>query len=117
MASSWIRWSSVLAYCALIFYLSSYPSGSFPEPFPGWHLDKVVHAAEYGILSLLIGWAMGVRDKKRVALVAIVLASLYSVTDEFHQSFVPGREPSMADWLAGTAGAALVQLGRIVARA
>ncbi len=27
----------------------------------------------------------------KLALVAVALASLYAVTDEFHQSFVPGR--------------------------
>lgn len=42
-----------------------------------------------------------------VALAAVVLASLYGVTDEFHQSFVPGRMPDPADWLTDTCGAAL----------
>ena len=117
MPASLIRWSSVVGYCALIFYLSSYPSESFPALLPGWHLDKVVHAVEFGLLSLLIAWALGVKDKRRAALTAIVLASLYSVSDEFHQYFVPGRDPSLGDWLASTAGASVVQLWRIVARA
>lgn len=38
---------------------------------------------------------------------AIVLASLYAVTDEFHQSFVPGRMCDPADWLTDTLGAML----------
>ena len=39
--------------------------------------------------------------------VAVVLASLYAVTDEFHQSFVPGRMCDPADWLTDTLGAML----------
>lgn len=41
------------------------------------------------------------------ALVAIAFASLYAVTDEFHQSFVPGRMCDPADWLTDTLGATL----------
>ncbi|MDR0991105.1 MAG: VanZ family protein [Propionibacteriaceae bacterium] len=36
---------------------------------------------------------------------AVVLASLYGVTDEFHQSFVPGRSPDPKDWMVDTIGA------------
>lgn len=43
----------------------------------------------------------------KLALVVIALASLYAVTDEFHQSFVPGRVCDPADWLTDTLGAAL----------
>jgi VanZ family protein len=38
---------------------------------------------------------------------AILLASLYGVSDEVHQAFVPFRESSWLDWLADTVGAAL----------
>jgi VanZ family protein len=40
-------------------------------------------------------------------LLALSLASLYGATDEFHQSFVPGRSADVLDWLADTLGAAL----------
>ena len=40
----------------------------------------------------------------KLALVAVALASLYAVTDEFHQSFVPGRMCDPADWLTDTLG-------------
>ena len=40
-------------------------------------------------------------------LLAIVVASAYGVTDEFHQLFVPGRACDPVDWMVDTAGAAL----------
>lgn len=38
---------------------------------------------------------------------AVALASLYGVTDELHQLFVPGRMCDPADWLTDTLGATL----------
>ncbi len=42
----------------------------------------------------------------RVVLLAVLCASLYGVTDELHQYFVPGRACDPADWLVDTCGAA-----------
>ena len=74
-------------------------------------VNVAAHFTEYlvfgGLLVLAarrtwpaLGWG-------KLALVAIALASLYAVTDEFHQSFVPGRVCDPADWLTDTLGAAL----------
>ncbi len=38
---------------------------------------------------------------------AIFIASLYGITDEFHQSFTPGRSVELVDWLMDTCGATL----------
>jgi VanZ family protein len=35
------------------------------------------------------------------------IASVYGITDEFHQSFVPGRDANIWDWLADTIGACI----------
>jgi len=72
------------------------------------HLDKVAHFSVYGLLgTLLVRTGVGGR---RSAAVAAVIASLYGVTDEIHQSFVPGRSMEFADWVADTAGAAVAIL-------
>jgi VanZ family protein len=42
---------------------------------------------------------------------AIVTASVYGITDEVHQLFVPFRESSWQDWLADTVGATIVAVG------
>ena len=68
------------------------------------HLDKVVHFSVYGLLATLLGrlgqgwrWAGG----------ALAIVSAFGATDEWHQSFVPGRETEFADWVADTGGAAV----------
>ena len=40
----------------------------------------------------------------------MAVAALYAVTDEFHQSFVPGRYPDVRDVLVDTAGALVAVL-------
>jgi VanZ family protein len=44
---------------------------------------------------------------RRAFLLAVVIGSLYGGTDEFHQSFVPGRTADPLDWVADTLGVAL----------
>ncbi len=95
-------WIGAAAWAALLFGLSSLPAGrapSSPLSFPGD--DKVVHAALYGVLGGLLRVALGRSGP------AIALAAAYGVSDELHQSFVPGRDADAFDWLADVAGAAL----------
>lgn len=96
---------------AAIFVLSS--ASTVPN-LPGGLSDYTGHFIGYGLLGglALRGFAQarwhGVDS--RSALRGIVFASLYGITDEFHQSFVAMRTPSVEDWIADTAGAALAVL-------
>ncbi|MFA7662800.1 MAG: epoxyqueuosine reductase QueH [Patescibacteria group bacterium] len=71
--------------------------------------DKLAHFGEYGILAFLLARVIFHNPKeipeRYLLLTAIIFASLYGVTDEFHQSFVPGRSVDFFDWLADTIGA------------
>jgi VanZ family protein len=69
------------------------------------HIDKVVHFCVYALLATMIV-RTGVGGR-RAPLVALLLASLYGVSDEVHQRFVPGRSMEFADWVADTLGAAV----------
>ena len=53
------------------------------------------------------GSRSSVRVSWRAVLLAVACASLYGVTDELHQYFVPGRACDPADWLVDTCGAVL----------
>ena len=63
--------------------------------------DKIVHAGAFGLLALLI------YGSSQNFIFAFLLTSLYGLSDEIHQSFVPGRMADGFDWLADTIGAAL----------
>jgi hypothetical protein len=86
---------------ALIFLASSRSQLAGPS-MPG--SDKVVHFAVYGLLGTLI---VRLGRGSRSAWIAVLLVSAYGMSDEWHQSFTPGRSVEVADWLADTLGGAL----------
>ncbi len=77
-------------------------------------LRKLAHLTEYGIYALLLyGSLGGGRDfswRGRRAGWCIGIAAVYSLTDELHQLFVPGRGGSLADSALDTSGSALALL-------
>ncbi|HVP66775.1 MAG TPA: VanZ family protein [Anaeromyxobacteraceae bacterium] len=98
-----------LLYAGLIFYLSAQ---SNPLPFlPRAILsqDKVLHVVEYGGLGVLVAWGLWTLrvPPRRAFVIALLVASAYGASDEFHQYFVPNRECDVFDWTADTVGAAL----------
>jgi VanZ family protein len=72
---------------------------------PGW--DKGAHIVAYLALGLLCLRAThgGISSVRlRPALFAVSLGLAYGMFDEFHQSLVPGRDASVADWFADATG-------------
>lgn len=105
------RFLPPLMVMATIFLLSHQPGDRLSLPaLPG--LDKLAHLAIYGLLAASLIRAFGSRIRRlrpdRVAVFAILWCLAYGMSDEFHQSFVPGRFVSGWDLLADTAGAAAV---------
>ena len=94
-------WLPVVIWAALIFTISSVPS--LDSGLGVWDtvLRKIAHVGEYAVLGALLYRAV------RREPAAILLGSLYAVTDEVHQSFVTGRHGSPVDWLIDTAGVVL----------
>ncbi len=109
-------WLPVIVYCILIFIYSS-----IPQPIPVRieipFFDKILHAMEYGVLSyLLIRAFVGSKaklSKGSIIILAIVLATLYGASDEFHQLFVKNRIADLLDILADFVGATFVGLIKI----
>jgi VanZ family protein len=92
---------------ALIFYVSSQS-----DPMPAvtsrvW--DKWIHLVEYGCLAVLFAWAFSGEGLTagRAALLTIVATSIYGLTDEWHQAYVPSRSADIGDWVADSIGAAI----------
>lgn len=97
--ASWIRyWGPLAAWCSLIFIVSGIPNlnSGLEQDYP---LRKAAHIIEYAVLMRL--W-LRARDgtfgcaPRRLA-VGGLFCALYAASDEFHQSFVPGRSGSGVD--------------------
>lgn len=73
-------------------------------PFP--HFDKIVHLCVYALLGALLRRSFA-SSAPVYFWVSCILTSLYGITDEFHQSFIPGRNADIWDWLADTIGGML----------
>jgi VanZ family protein len=86
----------VVLYAGLIFYLSSLSNISLPLGFD--LMDEVLHLFEYLIFGLLLARAIKKTflnfNKLNICIIVTLIAFLYGISDEFHQSFVPGREVS-----------------------
>jgi len=98
---SFVRlWLPVVAWAALIFAFSSVPD--LGTGLGGWDLvlRKLAHTAEYAVLGALL-----VRATGRAGL-AVGLGTLYAVSDELHQTFVPGRMGSPVDVAIDAVGVA-----------
>lgn len=119
----------VLAWMSLIFFLShqdrdqSVQTASWvvqilslipvdpaiwQEPAVRIFIRKSAHFTEYLILALLTFRFVRLYQPIPSAFwVSLLICACYAATDEFHQSFVPGRGPSVRDVMIDTAGAAL----------
>jgi hypothetical protein len=66
---------------------------------------RFAHLIAFGVLGLLGRWAFG--GWPRASLLAVLLVSVFGATDEWHQSFTPGRRAAIDDWVLDTASAAI----------
>jgi VanZ family protein len=102
-------WAPVFGFMVLIYSLSS--RESLPASELVW--DKAMHVGAYGVFGLLCLRAFhgGIRPLRAAPTVLAMLTTLlYAMLDEMHQSRVPGRDPSLVDWVADTIGAGLALL-------
>ncbi|WP_371117183.1 VanZ family protein [Paenibacillus sp. cl123] len=113
-----LRWLPSILWMGAIFYFSSRTGNDLG----GW-LDGIRqylpwmegfdwgHFVSYFVLALTFLW--GLRPKRAgwgIKALVVFLCLLYGLTDEYHQSFVPGRTPDIADLRNDGIGAALAML-------
>lgn len=132
--TSMLWWAMTLGWAALIFCFSTRTfSPSFSKGLLGWMLQFLhlqvssgtfevlhtllrmsAHLTEYAIFALLLyGFPSEKRRGRwqpRRALICVAISAAYSLTDEFHQLFVPGRHGSLGDCGLDTFGASLAML-------
>jgi VanZ family protein len=100
-------WLPLIAYCVLIYIQSDHPS---PESIPSFRFsDKLLHFVAYAVMGVLFYRAYQTLPFKNniqlVMLLSMISASLYGISDEIHQSFVPLRNAQLLDAIADTFGA------------
>jgi VanZ family protein len=120
-----VLWSATAVLMAVIFYFSSLEDTELSGGFLSYifrffsdecsgqlylplFFDKLFHTCIYAVLGFLFYFSL--RESgfyRHLFLLSVLLAVSYGITDEFHQSFVPGRLASAGDLLANLAGAML----------
>jgi len=109
--SVWRDTAILAIYCGIIFYFSSLSTLPISErmfPFE----DKLQHGSAYAILGWLAWRAFTHRITRLplLATVAFLFTSMYGISDEWHQSFVPERDPDIWDWGADSTGGLITVL-------
>jgi len=95
-------WVLCALWAGVIFWFSTKPGTQIPGRF-----SEIGHFGEYFIFGLLLYAALRASGLgARAASIALIAASLYGITDEFHQHFVYMRTPDVTDWGVDTIGAA-----------
>jgi VanZ family protein len=97
----------VLAYAVLIFLLSSI--ATLPYVIPSFFgFDKLAHFSEYYFFGCVIcRWLLAETCRfanRHFFALTIVIGTCYGLSDEWHQSFVPGRHATLWDALFDTLG-------------
>ncbi|SFS61040.1 VanZ family protein [Paenibacillus sp. BC26] len=110
-----LRFLPAIIIMATIFLLSSRTNDElntflpwFQKLFPQMSSFDWGHFIAYFVLALTFDYGFARRARRWTFKVAIVLLCvLYGLTDEYHQSFVSGRSPDIADLRHDGIGAAI----------
>ncbi len=86
-------WTLLIVWVTVLFWLSSRPGAPNELHIP--HFDKVLHAGYFGLGGLIFQTALRLPatrlSARSMILAGVALAALVGMTDEFHQTFTPGR--------------------------
>lgn len=81
-----------------IFALSNRPKVAFTDDYPtSFAIFKSLHLIEYAVLFMLFVRFLFLLGLKKPFFLALVLTFLYGLSDEWHQSFIVGREGKLLD--------------------
>lgn len=89
----------------LIFYFSSQPTLEKLDPVNLLDHDKLIHMGAYFALAASLWYPF--KGKIMCIPLTLTISLLYGISDEYHQSFVPGRSCDIWDFFADTCGAVL----------
>ncbi len=105
-----VRWALTIApflYMGLIWLLSSKPSDAYIRfSFADSMIKESLHLVEFAILYVLLVLFFAAHGKltNRANVFSAIVACLYGLTDEIHQSFVPYRSATVIDLVKDVIG-------------
>lgn len=98
-----------MIWAGIIFWFSARPTATTSEIYlADFVIKKTAHFGEYAIMVILLFRSLKHTlrwDKQSLLVLALAVTILYAISDEFHQSFVPGREPHLRDIMIDAVGA------------
>ena len=100
--------TAAIAWMGLIFYLSSLSGAEASQGLESGAVSWLGDLRSYAVLAALIQvalWGWSLELHLRWVIVAAVLASLFGISDEYHQSFVTGRSATLVDGLVDSIAA------------
>ena len=101
-------WFPVLLWATLIFSFSSIKVSALPH-VNIYHIDKIAHFLEFFIFAVLLSSALKETSPRwfpvKILVISAIIASLYGLMDEYHQSFVLYRTPDFFDFVSDALGA------------
>ncbi len=101
MTGHLLGWGPAALWAAVLFLLSELQGTGVGLPAG---TDKLVHGGLYLILGFALAWGKE-RTGSGVPVILLLLVGVgYGALDEWHQSFVPGRDVSVGDWGANIVG-------------
>lgn len=105
--ATWLRFLPALACMVAIYLLSDQPKLPEIRNLSAQLTSVLGHFTVYFALAVLLWWALRAFDlstRQRVT-IALTVAVLYGLSDEWHQRFVPGRTPDVMDVITDAIGA------------
>jgi VanZ family protein len=90
-----------------IIYVSNQPNITLPD-LKFEFLDKLLHFLAYFGYGISLQFAFKANFRQingwKAIFILIMFGAFFGFTDEWHQSFIPGRYADFYDWLADTLG-------------
>lgn len=116
---AWLPWLALIGWMGAIFFFSQQPTlPGLTDDLADLFLKKTAHASAYAALMGLWWWNLRqLRGNSPVTLgLSLAFTALYALSDEWHQTFIPGRNGQLADILVDFSGAlfALIVIRRLV---
>ena len=101
-------WLPLVIWAVIIFFFSSKPTIKTSDFFwTDFILKKTAHFGEYLIFYLLLFRTVYYQKKvinRYDYIYPLIFVVIYAISDEFHQSFIPGRESRVKDVIIDSTG-------------